>query len=484
MADLSKLRFNGTDYNVKDASAPKRKFDNTYAKTGNLPITPDDTPQTAIGKLEKQVETNQTNILYNLNMGVKNLLNVPNGSYTTASSSNSTTFSVNNGEMTVTACTTGETRQVEVASITLEAGDYVLANRIFGSFAGDIRLMDNGSSITNGNPATFTLNTTKTLIVRLYTYSTSALNTTIKPMLCTATAYAQSTAYQPPALQNYVLTRLEAEDRAALAEEIDSGAKNKCRLDRTYIVNNNSGGTWSGDSYTVSGVTFAFDFTNCTISCSGTASAAIFLVLNNDIANYKGKEMAISGCPSGGNYDTGYSLYVVDTSETTILKDIGSGATFTVPNNVKRLKISVRSGVNMNSKTFYPMQCTLADWKVSQKFAPYEYPSPKIVATLTKSITSSTTLDYTGLEYTIKANTHYRITAFAKFSSNPLEIAICNAQNSAVFGYAANQDPSGTTMAMLSVVSYVLYGAAIPIAIKAKYKSASTSTVGMIVEEL
>lgn len=62
MADLSKLRLNGTDYNVKDASAPKRKFDNTYAKTGNLPITSDDTPQTAIGKLEKQVEINQTDI--------------------------------------------------------------------------------------------------------------------------------------------------------------------------------------------------------------------------------------------------------------------------------------------------------------------------------------------------------------------------------------------------------------------------------------
>ena len=68
MADLSKLRFNGTDYNVKDASAPKRKFDSTYAKTGNLPITSDDTTQTAIGKLENTAETNQTNILYTQDM--------------------------------------------------------------------------------------------------------------------------------------------------------------------------------------------------------------------------------------------------------------------------------------------------------------------------------------------------------------------------------------------------------------------------------
>ena len=55
MADLSKLRLNGTDYNVKDASAPLRKFTN-YSKTGNLPITSDDTTQAAIGKLEKALD--------------------------------------------------------------------------------------------------------------------------------------------------------------------------------------------------------------------------------------------------------------------------------------------------------------------------------------------------------------------------------------------------------------------------------------------
>ena len=55
MADLSKLRFNGTDYNVKDASDPTRKFNNTYSKTGNLPISSDDTTQTAIGKLENYI---------------------------------------------------------------------------------------------------------------------------------------------------------------------------------------------------------------------------------------------------------------------------------------------------------------------------------------------------------------------------------------------------------------------------------------------
>ena len=55
MADLSKLRFNGTDYNVKDASAPLRQFTN-YSKTGTLPITSSDNTQTAIGKLENTID--------------------------------------------------------------------------------------------------------------------------------------------------------------------------------------------------------------------------------------------------------------------------------------------------------------------------------------------------------------------------------------------------------------------------------------------
>lgn len=55
MADISKLRFNGTDYNVKDASAPARPLGNGYSKTGTLPISSTDTISEAIGKLENNI---------------------------------------------------------------------------------------------------------------------------------------------------------------------------------------------------------------------------------------------------------------------------------------------------------------------------------------------------------------------------------------------------------------------------------------------
>lgn len=54
MADISEMTLNNVNYNVKDASAPLRKFTN-YSKTGTLPISSDDNSQTAIGKLENTI---------------------------------------------------------------------------------------------------------------------------------------------------------------------------------------------------------------------------------------------------------------------------------------------------------------------------------------------------------------------------------------------------------------------------------------------
>ena len=67
MADISKITVDNVNYDIKDASAPLRQFSN-YSKTGTLPITSSDNTQTAIGKLENAVNTNQTNILSTQNM--------------------------------------------------------------------------------------------------------------------------------------------------------------------------------------------------------------------------------------------------------------------------------------------------------------------------------------------------------------------------------------------------------------------------------
>ena len=55
MADISKVTVNGTEYNVKDASAPARPLGDGYSKTGTLPISSTDTISEAIGKLENNI---------------------------------------------------------------------------------------------------------------------------------------------------------------------------------------------------------------------------------------------------------------------------------------------------------------------------------------------------------------------------------------------------------------------------------------------
>ena len=252
-----------------------------------------------------------------------------------------------NGNYILSGCPSGgSSTTYELMATTASGVTYSYTKRDYG----------NGIELTDKDQAT-------NIYVQLMVRSPFTGTVTFKPMICTKSQFGISQAYEPYALGNQYLT-------PELIELCDSGAKNVCKLDKKYISNNTSG-TWSGDNLVVNGVTFAFDFNTGTVACSGTANADIFLVLNNDIMNYKGSNMAVSGCPSGGDYDNGYSLYVVNTSEATILKDVGSGNTFTVPDTVKRLKIGVRNGTNMSGKTFKPMICTAAAWNVSKKVVPY-----------------------------------------------------------------------------------------------------------------
>ena len=154
-----------------------------------------------------QISTNQTNILYNLNMGVKNLIRFVPGTFT----NNVATFEITNDGKVIINSTSSGSSAITNNYITLPAGTYRQIG-ISVSGKGDVRLM-NGSTRITDNP--FTLSAETTLSVVIFSYATNS-NVVITPMLCTEEAYAQSTAYQPPALPNYDLTRLEAEDRAGL----------------------------------------------------------------------------------------------------------------------------------------------------------------------------------------------------------------------------------------------------------------------------
>ena len=508
MADLSKLRFNGTDYNVKDASAPLRKFTN-YSKTGNLPITSDDTTQTAIGKLEKaldskintsakgtasgvaeldangkvpssqlpsyvddvleysakssfpatgetgkiyvdtttnktyrwsgsayveiseslalgetsstayrgdrgkaaydhsqitngnphgttgantnltgyskgsskdavaatdtvnaaiakhenRINANQSNILYNLNMGVKNLLASLLRVATIGSSNSTITFALRgDGSIVLNGSTTSS---VAIFVIT-ESGRWATSgvngvDESFENISYKIALFDGGNASGSGvyldiyhsgwaDRATCGVggNTTfvNPYILRLCVPENKTLNNVIvKPMVCTLDAWNQSTNYQPPALPNYDLTRLEAEDRASLAEVVDSGAKN--------LWANGTSGTISGwretfqIGQTLKKGTYIISFDSLT-STDTDANTCQIIALNGttQVSNY-------AQCPRGNKVYTileisadANALWIYSSNSS----GTGDGDTATFTNG---------------------MICTKAAFGVSQKFVPF-----------------------------------------------------------------------------------------------------------------
>lgn len=212
-----------------------------YTKPSSAPATPaiqqSDTANVAIGKLEYKADVNQTNILYSLQTGVKNIIKLPAGIY----KDNVATFTVTNDGEILISSTSSSASAVTINTMDLPAGDYVYwYDNTASSGACDVRLMNGSTRLSRE----FTLSSATTISIAIFSYATNS-NISIKPMLCTAAAWAQEpNVYRKPALPNSDLTYLQAEDRAALAEVVDSGAKNL--LDTS--ISTVSSITWTADS--------------------------------------------------------------------------------------------------------------------------------------------------------------------------------------------------------------------------------------------
>lgn len=214
----------------------------------------------------EQIGTNQTNILYGLNMGVKNILPVAFESRT-----NYGVTCTNNGDGSITVNGTNSQSSgtiiiANVQSTVIDGyGDprnFLGKNKnyvcIGNTTTANLRIQilgwnsssDNSiiaSSTTEG--VSFNTGNWNYISVRIWVQASATFNNiVIKPMICTDAAWAQSTDYMPPALPNYDLTRLEAEDRASLAEVVDSGAKNL--VDWRNTTSDGTGVTISDGTYT------------------------------------------------------------------------------------------------------------------------------------------------------------------------------------------------------------------------------------------
>jgi hypothetical protein len=264
------------------------------------------------------------------------------------------------------------------------------------------------------------------------------------------------------------LTYLEAEDRAELVELVDSGAK------QLALGMNNSGdnvtATIQSDGYTVKLVGSAtysnLAFARFTATKTATYTFAIEASGTFDRISIWDETAGVGGV--GSLYATG-----------NIDIELTAGHSYTMFHYMptKSTAVSINATIKF-------LVCTKAAFDVSQKFVTYCKLS-KIVANLTKTITTSATLDATGLQYTFSADAskYYRVTAWAKANGkNPETIAIATTSD-ALLGYSAF--PTDTTNACISTSCVINTGSSATIDVKVKYNGVgSNHYVGMIVEEL
>lgn len=155
-------------------------------------------------------------------------------------------------------------------------------------------------------------------------------------------------------------TAADAKHLAALIELVDGGAKN--------IADGRHADTTTG------GVAFVFaDDGTCTATGTQTdhkATSAIMLSVCT-FTPKAGVTYVVSGCPTGGSNNT-YAMRVTTASDSTIVWETGSGASFTPStNDPLTIKFSIKSGTVCDGLIFQTMVCTEAAWNISHAFAPY-----------------------------------------------------------------------------------------------------------------
>lgn len=149
-----------------------------------------------------------------------------------------------------------------------------------------------------------------------------------------------------------------SKDEAALAELVDSGAKNK-------LVNTATTSSGNGVTFTVN--------SDGTISTSGTATTNInYYYIARGVPKLSGK-MILSGCPQGGANNK-YKIDILDSSGNAIYNDYGDNPIIDwelCSTDTFSARIRIQSGTNVDGLNFQPMICTEAAWKISQAYQPH-----------------------------------------------------------------------------------------------------------------
>lgn len=318
-----------------------------------------------------QISTNQTNILYSIENGTKNQLNFDGWT----SQGIGVTWKLND-DKTITA--TGTASNINYIVLQLNGSDvhaddlcdglhFLSGCPAGGDFDSKYSMYVSKRSYTpkdtgSGVVLPETSETGILVVIRIASgFSIPSGGLLFKPMICLKAVYDAYSDYQPYALPNYDLTRLEAEDRASLVEVVDSGAKN------IIDVNNHS----NLDNVTISNGVF-------------TTQGDILTTLRFDVYLRNGSTQLLEVVnaqviSSNGVY---YWEFVAPTNTNNVLighngRTYNGRATINLTNLVagQRYVIQVNVTQCQNASGAFKWQdvmvCTKAAFGVSNKFVPY-----------------------------------------------------------------------------------------------------------------
>lgn len=333
----------------------------------------------------EQIGTNQTNILYSLQTGVKNICNPDTwilGYYLKPEDGSLIPYPGDNGITSDFIPVDYSSEDYYYISGLQNDGNnlynvihaFNASKQFLGRTDGTLDTTRNvyESSFTDGTP----VGTGDIAYIRITQYGTSGKVTNIDTslvMVCTGHAKEQSAAHQPFARPNYDLTVREAEDRAALAEQVDKGAKNL--VDFSNLV-----------SLVTQHATVTKTDTTITVSSTDTWGYQSYLLV----------------LPAG-KYELSFNATAVSISSGTMFIAIFSGQTAT--NHLLRIDVTATGAKHgsfewiggelnisfyanpsntqiINSMTITDvMICTEAEYDISPKFVPYR-PNWDLVSTL------------------------------------------------------------------------------------------------------
>ena len=175
------------------------------------------------------------------------------------------------------------------------------------------------------------------------------------------------------------------------------GAKNRLPIKLSEVKASNTTGTWSGNTYTISGVAVEFtavgDYVT-QVKLNGTASANITTLFLNTHLNIKAGSYKCNGNPSGvtGNQ---YGLRIA-TANFSVNTFFEQDATLNLANDTSDLMVDIRipSGQVIDNEIFKPMIRLASD--TDSTYAPYAMTNGELTEAVIKRTTGTATTSANG----------------------------------------------------------------------------------------